>query len=239
VVLTAKEPKAATLATIQEESVLVTSPPNPKPAVTKTGRIKIIVGTQQFIGPKAALATVSTYFRNTFDDDILENTLTFNNIGPDIFRIFIGWVKNKKLMTAKGEEVKDYATLIELYIFATRYDVPKMRDDLLTIIWERYMQERSRSSKMAIASFAFSLRLIAQAFSNLPETSPLCRFLIDVTAWDSFPAGLNEEERKAFNEAEKFLVGLWAVCSDRLPLRKAGEVAPFDQGTKAYYEHKE
>lgn len=83
-----------------------------------------------------------------------------------------------------------FAQLIDLYILADRFGVKALRASLM------FHLQALRGQGRDGLGCTLPLHLVTKAFDNLPESSPLCRWLITLFAFDWIPA-LDDDERAA------------------------------------------
>lgn len=64
-----------------------------------------------------------------------------------------------------------------LYIFADRFDVPGLRELIISRVWQHFVPD----------AYCMTYVDIALAFRSLPISSPLCRLYMDIcsTTWDA------------------------------------------------------
>jgi hypothetical protein len=136
--------------------------------------------TLEFVVHKSHLMAVSPYFSNALDgrfSDAESKSLSLDDdTDPDVFQTFLEWLYSRRLLAANGAEdcySHSYGELIELYIFADRYDIPKLRDDIMSLVWKRFRGERCPINET----------LVGRAFEMLSPKSTMSRFLLD--AWVS------------------------------------------------------
>lgn len=132
------------------------------------------------------------------------------------------------------EKTYIYAFLLELYIFADRFDVAELRIDTIDLL----QRIRTNDAKDSLASGLPSFDTVSAAFDLLPETSPLRRWLIDVFAYDWDPSK-DDEEQVALRKdlPREFLLEVAVINSQRSARRLPGERAPFKVDMCSYHGH--
>ncbi|KAI9714910.1 MAG: hypothetical protein M1820_000199 [Bogoriella megaspora] len=102
------------------------------------------------------------------------------------------------------------AELVETYILADKYDIPELRNDLMTRLWF--------SEQIFYPDELYSWAVVVQAFENLPANSGLCRYLIDLYS-RHYDASLQmyTPEEKYFEErlSNEFLVPVMQCLSQK------------------------
>jgi len=115
---------------------------------------------------------------------------------------------------------------LDLHIFADKYDVPQLRLETMRVL------QRGYSETDEIPAYS----TIIKAFENLPETSPLCRWLTDISGYYRSFHEDGEEEMALHSELPKaFLVGALLIRS-RL-YQGDDEDDNLDQFWCKYHEH--
>ena len=175
----------------------------------------VIVEGKKYVVHTEHLTTVSAYFSNAFDGlfaEAKDHSITLAPVKASTFDVFIEWIYSRQLVRSSGapgfkqsrpggkprrEERKDDAAhiadliamrseLLSTYIFADIYDVPQLRRDTL---------EAFQSLCSAREHTQGAASLIERAYKDLPRTSPMIRFLVDIFAfaWDA--SGLDEQSK--------------------------------------------
>lgn len=103
-------------------------------------------------------------------------------------------------------ETWSWTVMVELYIFADRFDVRRLRADVIDLMaWAKGMPQ---------------YRTIRRAFDGVPKSSPLRAFLILESAYLTyFDVDDNHQEPYA-DLPRDFLVGVMRVNSHRLPVKQ-------------------
>ncbi len=135
------------------------------------------------------------YFKEADDD-----ATTLKTVSTKVVDVFAAWLYTQQLPES---DVEDGIVLL-LYIFADRYNVPKLRKQTMDGLFSEYGPDTDELP---------GFWSITKAFDHLPHTSPVCRFLVDVYArkWD----GLWSEDDDASGELPReFLVEFIAVTGE-------------------------
>ncbi|KAF2810465.1 uncharacterized protein BDZ99DRAFT_366573, partial [Mytilinidion resinicola] len=140
----------------------------------------------------------SPYFRNAFNGSFKEaeeKEITLEDVEPSIFKTFMAWMYSQNIVldkpivklpepepenTAYGDSDQTltavlYSTLVDLYIFADEYDIKQLRIDVIEMI---------HSANTNCKHFIPDIRAVSKALHNLPPTSGLYRYLVNVYVGD-------------------------------------------------------
>jgi hypothetical protein len=161
---------------------------------------------ETFIVHQDFLTTISPWARFTLATDNSETPkkVFMTETTSAVFKIFMEWLYSRQ-MPLKAEDCS-WDLISQLYAFATRYDVPHLRDVTMTLAWHK----RHYLVKMAVfhPMVPFPERIIAQAFDTLDPKSAFCRFIRDMWIFDQPPEKVeNMNLTKFFSDraANKFL----------------------------------
>lgn len=181
--------------------------------------VKVDPYAEPFSIHKDLLCHYSGYFRGCFSGKFKEadeKEVTLSEVEPSIFRIFLHWLYTQKILFEDGTETIDNADspkcldIIKAYIIGDRYDVPDFRRATFDVVF-------------AFAIYKVpSLTDFAYTFDNLPEESPLRKFLIEVLAieWDFGNEDVETLEEIANAFTPHLLVRLLvAKCRENYPYR--------------------
>ncbi|KAI4708477.1 hypothetical protein J4E89_006533 [Alternaria sp. Ai002NY15] len=182
------------------------------------------------------LSAVSPYFRGAFEGSFVEATdrfMSLTDVTEQTFPIDVqsGREKPKELKEMEGlchknsEWINRYGlsvlSFLRLYVFADKYDVPQLRDDVLTAL--------------VAQSVAWSWwpdierELIESACANLPPSSKFIRLLVLSTAycWLFEPGTCSATRVRALREMnEDFAFDSMAVQNERLKKTQSSEGMP-------------
>ncbi|KAF2431848.1 hypothetical protein EJ08DRAFT_712223 [Tothia fuscella] len=158
--------------------------------------LTLLSGITEFEVPQEYLTAVSEHFEKVFNDesrDPDETELTTTDVASRTFRVFYEWLNGRKLVNEDGEEYTykkgghHFDDLIDLYIFATKYDIPQLRHDVMNA-WIR-----CQAFSPEMCSYAH----IAKAYEMLPAGSPMLRSMVDssVASFRTFYTSLSAEKR--------------------------------------------
>ncbi|KAE9977600.1 hypothetical protein EG328_001973 [Venturia inaequalis] len=188
-----------------------------------TTTITIIVGRdsrdeETFTLLREDLNTVSEYFENVFlgaSRKAMHRKAVLTDVKPATFKIFAKWLNGKLILNTDGRGFDTVARahnsdifkqLLDLYVFADRYDVPQLRREVLDTL-------------VTFSHFSptlFDMELVAQAYDELPADSPFLRFLIDEYAanWSGPAEEVRDDTPVAF---------LWELTKKFCDLRSVRE----------------
>ncbi|KAJ9666152.1 hypothetical protein H2201_003831 [Coniosporium apollinis] len=135
-----------------------------------------VEGTEKsFLVDKALLCFYSVYFRNTCMgafSEADERATRVEGTSLITFRRFMKWLYTRKIIVYANpkEDRLDLAqrSLLNLYIFADRYDVRHLRNNVMRAWVSLRVQRPGRCS----------YEVVVKAFGNLPTNSAFCRFLV-------------------------------------------------------------
>ncbi|KAF1988016.1 hypothetical protein K402DRAFT_403204 [Aulographum hederae CBS 113979] len=143
----------------------------------------------------------SPYFRKAIlgrFQEIEDRVIVLEDTDPNLLATYMDWVYFGTLpdieeavesMTEDGFLEFPYENaILALYIFADRYDTPKLREDVVRSFYNVYVHWGPTKPPY------FSL--VITAFTTLPESSPLLHFLETLFAARYIPALDPESERK-------------------------------------------
>lgn len=140
-----------------------------------------------FTAHRSSLLDVFEFFTNALSGEFREAqtaTITFADTSVDTFNTFIEWLYTRRLFDGvepcpehpdHQTRKKHQATLLDLYIFADKYDIPQMRND----IFDRF----ARCVTHWTNTYTMNLDIILKAYENLPAECPIVRFCIDQLAF--------------------------------------------------------
>lgn len=145
---------------------------------------------------KEILCQQSPYFKAAFTDhwkEGQENLITLNEVNPGLLSAFVmDWFYTGQLLKkySAGNGRTDLL-LVEAYIFADRYDVPGLRREIVDNFYTACISEKENT--------LVRYKVIVKAFNNLPATSKLCCFLLDLYAgyWTS---SMDDDEEQCLRE---------------------------------------
>lgn len=194
--------------------------------------VNIIVGTSEEIVQihKSPLCEVSPYFNNALNGRFLEagtNILTLPDTTQSTFLMFLEWLYGRKVPD-QGDETRRARgiDLIELYIFAHKFDVAQLREDALDTFRELF-DTGTLPSKDALA----------KAFNNLTEDSPLLRYMIDDYCNRFIPTVSDEQESES--TVKVYPHRLTALLLVKMAKHRPSIKRPEEQADLcAYHEHK-
>ncbi|KAI8934364.1 hypothetical protein NX059_009099 [Plenodomus lindquistii] len=110
---------------------------------------------------------------------------------PDIFEYFIHWLyygrfprngDDKELLEAwagheyRASEYMKTGNLIHIYIFCDKYDVRELKRTAMDELFDNIFDDK-------LEPVLPGPELVKAAFENVPETSSLCRFLVDANCY--------------------------------------------------------
>ncbi|KAF4538908.1 Btb poz domain containing protein [Lasiodiplodia theobromae] len=150
--------------------------------------LKVGSEAKRFLIHKDVLSKQSPYFRAALEEgrwkESQDNVVELDETEPKIFEDFlVEW-----LYTGKLDEDLAELTLIEGYIFADRYDFPRLRFDVIASIHGHYTEEMTDDLP--------SYDAIILAFESLPPRCKLCEFLVDLygSRWKPYHDYINSRE---------------------------------------------
>ncbi|KAH7401614.1 hypothetical protein BKA66DRAFT_377713, partial [Pyrenochaeta sp. MPI-SDFR-AT-0127] len=117
------------------------------------------------------LCHYSSYFRNLFFGPFQERN-TLQGLMPDVSQREFRRCAYYCLPLSSAPLLSSYSTssLLRLYVIADRYNIPLLRDDIVTWMFHQW----------AIEGLLPAYPTINSAFARLPANSPLCRLMVDV-----------------------------------------------------------
>lgn len=150
--------------------------------------LKVGSEAKRFLIHKDVLSKQSPYFRAALAEgrwkESQDNTVELDDADPKIFKYFlVEWLYTGKL----DKDLTD-TTCIKGYIFADRYDFPKLRYDVIARIYGDYAKE--------LPECLPSYDAIILAFESLPARCKLCEFLVDLygSRWKPYYDDGNSKE---------------------------------------------
>lgn len=170
--------------------------------------LKVGSEAKRFLIHKDVLFKQSPYFRAALAEgrwkESQDNTVELDETDPNIFKDFlVEW-----LYTGKLDENLADTTCIKGYIFADRYDFPKLRFDVIANLHKIYTKKHPEIMP--------AYKAIILAFDNLPPTCKLCEFLMDLygARWDPH---CDDDKEEALREQLpiSFLVGFMVRLGNR------------------------
>lgn len=126
--------------------------------------------------------------------------------------------------------IDDEACLVHLYIFADRFDVPALREDIINKRWADYIKHPTLKRSYYVP---------INCFRHLPESSPMCRLVLDmfVNEWQA-----DNDYNSACSMELRLRSKLPANFMFKLAARQARKASANDQGQAVgplcdYHEH--
>lgn len=181
------------------------------------------------------LAVVSGYFEKAFQGqfrEASEKIIALDDVDPLIFGIFNEWFMSRKLLNTDGkpyqylENDKDgakdknepllFEELLDVYIFADKYDVPQLRRDTINA-WIDYQAD---------CPILVPSRLITKAYIRVPSTSKLRKFLVESFAW-SHPRWERDDKAEAMEILPKEFILDMMITYSRLGKARPVMASPF------------
>lgn len=125
-----------------------------------------------------------------------------------------------------------FAILFDLYILADRFDVKALRVRVIDHL------QGERDGRPEGLGNLIPLNLVKKAFENLPEQSPLCRWLIYVFGYDWNPALDSAERAGARKDLPKdFIMQVMLLYGGRLHCPQYAEHRMVEPELCTYHEH--
>ncbi|KAF2185408.1 hypothetical protein K469DRAFT_687774 [Zopfia rhizophila CBS 207.26] len=153
------------------------------------------------------LCHYSPYFKNLFTGSFRENeetSSTLLDVEESTFARFMDFIYSDDiLMKRNGNKWAidhDYDTVLALYIFADRYDVPQLRETTISITFGLIIKKCKNLHKPSSdSSLLPRYKEVEAAFDCLPPTSRLCKLYVDAYCKDfddSYDNESSERERR-------------------------------------------
>ena len=170
------------------------------------------------------LAACSEHFRNTLKGPIQEgrdSEMMLTNVTKGTFEVFMHWLYSHELL-----DNLQTSQLFALYAFAARYQIPSLQK----VSMNAYFIEYTDSDHLP------TYETVIEAFELFPETSPICKFLVDIYCDGFRPSCDNDQEKQLRSKLpHKFLVNCLLKSSE---LRHAvGDGDPCELDPCDYHEH--
>lgn len=108
-------------------------------------------------------------------------------VTPSTMANFLEWIFSSKLSSVSGQfaDALVYGAGLDLYIFSDGYDVPQLRQDVLSLLF----------SKLRLTSTPnFPTELIVKAYDNLMSGDPLLKLLVEKFWRDVKIESLSEQD---------------------------------------------
>lgn len=147
---------------------------------------------KDFIVMKQHLVSVSPYFEGILNtesasDSTSTNDLELDDVAPGIFGIFFEWLLSRMHLNRNCEELSStdgFTDILLTYVFAQKYDVPQLRRDAI----DAFGRMKGMSNSLPC------LGDIKTAYTELPDTSPMLRLIVDMYATSWFPDASGSEK---------------------------------------------
>ncbi|KAI8934365.1 hypothetical protein NX059_009100 [Plenodomus lindquistii] len=145
----------------------------------------IIVGTvkAEFTVHEELLTYHSPFFRAALNGkfkEAEEKKVVLEDVITNVFEFFVHWLYHGRLPSVDDNEslFKMWSTnttsnLLWIFVFCDRYDVPKLKTEAMNTLL-------ARSQDPACGNCFHSRTAVGYAYDNLPKTSGLRRFLVDL-----------------------------------------------------------
>ncbi|KAF2804176.1 uncharacterized protein BDZ99DRAFT_467548 [Mytilinidion resinicola] len=175
------------------------------------------------------LCSSSEYFRGAFKGgfkEAEERSISLSDVPVPLMRQFIQWLYNgvifpstDGIMTSFEKrpladiDLLDEHELLDLYVFGDAHDIPTLQQDTLSMI------QRITILRLASKKENISIQFVLDAYEKLPETSPLCEWLVNHfgCTWDTrkLRPGTNDYAH-LLRLPCKFFIGVALVSRRRL-----------------------
>lgn len=123
----------------------------------------------------------------------------------------------------------DYDSLLKLYVFGDRYDVPELR---------RVVVDAWKTNILVLKRGIPDWTTITSAYEQLHPESSLCRLLVQMTAYE-WKAKAVDDAKDLYNLPNVFLAEVMMIMRRRLPYRLRNEKVLFEKDACFFHEHKD
>jgi hypothetical protein len=121
------------------------------------------------------LAACSEHFRNTLKGPIQEgrdSEMMLTNVTKGTFEVFMHWLYSHELLDNPQKRHRNRDQLFALCAFAARYQIPSLQKVSMNAYFVNY------TNPDCLPTY----ETVIEAFELFPETSPICKFPVDITA---------------------------------------------------------
>jgi len=219
--------------------------------------VKLTAGPNQkpYVIHKSLLCYYSPYFAAALNGSFKEaeeNALKIDGgFRLEVVNLFFNWLYTQTIPETRSPEIrailnrgiesKDFDVewdmlMTGLYIFGDRYNVPKLRKDVMDKFYSKYELGDGTGLPYGVPSYGTVLK----AFNGLPDNSKLCHFFVCIygTKWDSGCDGASAEEIKARDEVPRiFLSKVMLKMGDVRKYNSQFDDEPPMPGLCAFHEH--
>lgn len=107
--------------------------------------------------------------------EAMEGRIILHDGDPDVFAVFVSWLYTTKLENMVDETSScTKVRLIKLYLFADRYDVPILRNDVIDALYKNWKED----PRLPISYFQ-------EVYDTTPPRDPLRRLFVDLITSDT------------------------------------------------------
>ncbi|KAL8770663.1 MAG: hypothetical protein Q9209_003731 [Squamulea sp. 1 TL-2023] len=212
------------------EPANVSLPADPTPFMGLTDEVvTILIGPEErpFYIHKALLSSKSPYFRAAFEGsfkEAVDKAIRLPEDDSKLFPYYVLWVYEKPLETEHPISLDEYC---RLYILADKLGSEQLRNLAIGNI--------RRQAFIDLMPMDLKSTTINCVYDTTLPDSPLRRILVDLLAWQFY-----SDDFDLADADPEYLLETLKACTDRLPSRLEGEVAPFDKSEcETYHVHRD
>lgn len=163
-------------------------------------KVKLGANMHRYTIHQELLAACSKHFRNTLKGPIQkgqDSEVTLTDVTKGTFEAFMHWLCSHELLDNPQKRHRNRDQLFALYAFAARYQIPSLQK----VSMNAYFVKCTDSDCLP------TYETVIEAFELFPETSPICKFLVDIYC-ERFRPNYDDSQEKQLRSKlpHKFLV---------------------------------